>query len=108
MIKLVHVSCICDFDYSKFVDDRGEHVKCELTVSLRIGSEVLSSLIRRVLNYLARSHSEDILRYIDYSVNEVVELKMYADLFRKGLSIYDIISKICLLVDYELYRISSE
>ncbi len=107
MIRLAHVSCICDFDYSKFLNEKGEHIRCELTISLRVEKDKVDSILRRIFDYLSKVHNVDFYRYIEYTVDDVIELKMYAEMFREGLSAYDIISKLCTILDYELDKLTS-
>ncbi len=101
--KFTNVVAICDFEYSKFVDELGEHVKCELSLSRNVDPD----LFRRVVNYLARLYGRDVDRHVMFSVGENVELKIYSDVLKYGLSFYDIVEKFCLLLDFLLWIESS-
>lgn len=97
--RFPRVVAICDFEYSKFVDELGEHVKCELSFSKSVDVEVL----RRVLSYLAEVLGRDVDRYVAFSLSDGAELRIYVDLLKRGVSAYDIVEKFCMLLDFLLW-----
>ncbi len=104
VIRLPMVSCVCDFDYSRFVNEKGEHVRCEITLSQGVEKSLIEEIIERVIRYLSATYRVDLKKYIDVVTNELIEVRIYAELFKAGVSIYEVIHKLCTLIDYELYK----
>ncbi len=103
-LRYYGVVAVCDFDYSKFSDEYDNHVKCELSSNIYDVSK-LYDLICRVLEYVYTIYP-DIRNEISVVCRDSVEIKIYRRVLDKGLSFYDIIDKICMIIGYELWKIS--
>ncbi|NPA99907.1 MAG: hypothetical protein GXO10_00870 [Crenarchaeota archaeon] len=102
-LRFGDLCAICDFDYSKFSDDYGNHVRCELSTS-SISVDELADIVNKVLSFLSSNIIKNIYENVSISVRDVVELRIYSKILDHGLSFYDIVEKICLLASYEIWR----
>ncbi len=105
-LRFGDLCAICDFDYSKFSDDNGNHVRCELSTG-SLSSDILSNVVSTVLEFLSENVIKGLKDSVNIYVRDVVELRLYSKILSKGLSFYDIVEKICLLASYEIWRRSS-
>jgi len=104
MLRFVKISCVCDFDYSRFVNERGEHVRCEVTVPREVSKDTVRSILARAIDYLSQIVDPCVRDNVEFTLDDVVELRVYADILKRGLSFYDIVYKLCMLLDYEIVR----
>ncbi len=101
-LKYYGIIAICDFDYSKFRDENGHHVRCEIS-SDKYNIQDLYNILSTVIDYLDTT-LKGVRSEISISKREIIELKIYDKILSKGLSFYDIIDKICLITGYELWK----
>ncbi|NPA23059.1 MAG: hypothetical protein GXO23_02000 [Crenarchaeota archaeon] len=102
-LRFGDLCAICDFDYSKFVDEEGNHIRCEFS-SGSISCDALVDVIDKVLSFLSQNVLKGIRDMVSLRVRDVVELRIYSRILERGLSFYDIVEKICLLASYEVWR----
>ena len=102
-LRFGDLCAICDFDYSKFSDEYGNHVRCELSASSTPVNELME-IVNKVLNFLSNNIIKNIYENVNMSVRDVVEIRIYSKILERGLSFYDIVEKICLLASYEIWR----